>query len=178
MKFGGTSVGIPANFSAAVSLVVERLPVQPLVVVSALHGVTNLLVDYARDPLARPRHSAEFVDRHLRFLLEVGLDPDLLARRLAEWNGEPAGFAVWFVNFSTFAGRHGIYLEDLFVRPALRGKGIGFVHEGHRMGCVRRRPDLQCGGVRQVATGRRLVEGNPARRPRGRLERDQRRART
>ena len=44
---------------------------------------------------------------------------------IAEWNGEPAGFAVWFVNFSTFAGRHGIYLEDLFVRPALRGKGIG-----------------------------------------------------
>ena len=44
---------------------------------------------------------------------------------IAEWNGEPAGFAVWFVNFSTVAGRHGIYLEDLFVRPALRGKGIG-----------------------------------------------------
>src|SRR6478672_1927962 len=44
---------------------------------------------------------------------------------IAEWDGEPAGFAVWFVNFSTFSGRHGIYLEDLFVRPALRGKGIG-----------------------------------------------------
>jgi GNAT superfamily N-acetyltransferase len=44
---------------------------------------------------------------------------------IAEWNGEVAGFAVWFVNYSTFAGRHGIYLEDLFVRPALRGKGIG-----------------------------------------------------
>ena len=44
---------------------------------------------------------------------------------IAEWNGEPAGFAVWFVNFSTFAGSHGIYLEDLFVRPALRGHGIG-----------------------------------------------------
>ena len=44
---------------------------------------------------------------------------------IAEWDGEPAGLAVWFVNFSTFAGRHGIYLEDLFVRPALRGKGIG-----------------------------------------------------
>jgi GNAT superfamily N-acetyltransferase len=44
---------------------------------------------------------------------------------IAEWNGEGAGFAVWFVNFSTFSGRAGIYLEDLFVRPALRGKGIG-----------------------------------------------------
>ena len=44
---------------------------------------------------------------------------------IAEWSGEPAGFAVWFFNFSTFSGRCGIYLEDLFVRPALRGKGIG-----------------------------------------------------
>jgi len=44
---------------------------------------------------------------------------------IAEWRGEVAGFAVWFINFSTFSGRSGIYLEDLFVRPALRGKGIG-----------------------------------------------------
>ena len=44
---------------------------------------------------------------------------------IAEWNGEPAGFAVWFLNFSTFRGRHGLYVEDLFVRPAFRGKGIG-----------------------------------------------------
>jgi diamine N-acetyltransferase len=44
---------------------------------------------------------------------------------IAEWSGEVAGFAVWFINFSTFSGRCGIYLEDLFVRPALRGKGIG-----------------------------------------------------
>jgi diamine N-acetyltransferase len=44
---------------------------------------------------------------------------------IAEWNGEGVGFAVWFLNFSTFSGRHGIFLEDLFVRPAFRGKGIG-----------------------------------------------------
>jgi GNAT superfamily N-acetyltransferase len=44
---------------------------------------------------------------------------------IAEWNGDVAGFAVWFINFSTFSGRSGIYLEDLFVRPALRGNGIG-----------------------------------------------------
>jgi len=44
---------------------------------------------------------------------------------VAEWNGEPAGFVVWFLNFSTFRGRHGIYVEDLFVRPAFRGNGIG-----------------------------------------------------
>ena len=44
---------------------------------------------------------------------------------VAEWDGEPAGFALWFVNFSTFRGRHGLYLEDLFVRPAFRRRGIG-----------------------------------------------------
>ena len=44
---------------------------------------------------------------------------------LAFWNGKPAGFALWFYNFSTFAGKAGIYLEDLFVEPELRGQGIG-----------------------------------------------------
>ncbi len=44
---------------------------------------------------------------------------------LAFWSGEPAGFALWFYNFSTFRGRAGIYLEDLFVEPHRRGLGIG-----------------------------------------------------
>lgn len=44
---------------------------------------------------------------------------------IAEWDGAPAGFALWFYTFSTFEGRHGIWLEDLFVDPAYRGKGIG-----------------------------------------------------
>jgi GNAT superfamily N-acetyltransferase len=44
---------------------------------------------------------------------------------IAEWNGEVAGFALWFYNYSTFRGRAGIYLEDLFVRPVYRGNGIG-----------------------------------------------------
>jgi GNAT superfamily N-acetyltransferase len=44
---------------------------------------------------------------------------------IAEWSGEPAGFALYFHNFSTFLGRHGLYLEDLFVREEHRGKGIG-----------------------------------------------------
>ena len=51
-------------------------------------------------------------------------DPRLFCA-LVEWNGEPVGFAVWFANFSTFSGRHGIYLEDLYVRPSHRGKGLG-----------------------------------------------------
>jgi GNAT superfamily N-acetyltransferase len=38
---------------------------------------------------------------------------------------EVVGFALWFVNFSTWLGSHGIYLEDLYVTPAMRGRGIG-----------------------------------------------------
>jgi GNAT superfamily N-acetyltransferase len=44
---------------------------------------------------------------------------------IAEVNGEPAGFALWFYNFSTFLAKHGIYLEDLYVLPQFRGRGVG-----------------------------------------------------
>ena len=44
---------------------------------------------------------------------------------IAEWNGEPAGFALYFYSYSTFQGRAGIWLEDLFVKPEFRGRGIG-----------------------------------------------------
>jgi diamine N-acetyltransferase len=71
-----------------------------------------------------------------KLLGDVDATEDQLARALfgaeprvfcdiAEWDGEPCGFALWFMNFSSFRGRHGIYLEDLFVRPSHRGRGIG-----------------------------------------------------
>lgn len=44
---------------------------------------------------------------------------------IARWDGEPAGFALFFHNYSTFLAQPGIYLEDLFVKPAMRSKGIG-----------------------------------------------------
>lgn len=56
---------------------------------------------------------------------------------IAEWNNKPVGFALWFYTYSTFQGRHGIWLEDLFVNPSLRGQGIGkalLVHLARR--CV------------------------------------------
>jgi GNAT superfamily N-acetyltransferase len=67
---------------------------------------------------------------------EVVMDAGLLRRNLfgerrfaevliAEENSEAAGFALFFHNFSTFVGRPGIYLEDLFVKPEHRGKGYG-----------------------------------------------------
>ena len=67
---------------------------------------------------------------------EVCLDRDVLATHLfgsapkaevliAERDGAPVGFALFFHNFSTFEGRPGIYLEDLFVSPEARGSGAG-----------------------------------------------------
>jgi GNAT superfamily N-acetyltransferase len=44
---------------------------------------------------------------------------------IAEWDGQAAGFAFWFYNYSTWQGRPGLSLEDLFVKPEFRGKGIG-----------------------------------------------------
>jgi GNAT superfamily N-acetyltransferase len=44
---------------------------------------------------------------------------------IAYWKGTPAGYAMYFHNFSTFVGRPGLYLEDLFVKPEFRGNGIG-----------------------------------------------------
>ncbi|WP_233159141.1 GNAT family N-acetyltransferase [Actinophytocola xanthii] len=53
-----------------------------------------------------------------------GPDPALFAH-VAELDGEVVGCALWFRNFSTWDGVHGIYLEDLYVRPAARGTGLG-----------------------------------------------------
>jgi len=51
-------------------------------------------------------------------------DPKVFCE-IAEWEAEPVGFTLWFYTYSTFQGRHGIWLEDLFVDPSMRGKGIG-----------------------------------------------------
>lgn len=52
-----------------------------------------------------------------------GLQPRVFCD-IAEWDGAPAGFALWYYTFSTFRGRQGIFLEDIFVRPEFRGRGI------------------------------------------------------
>jgi GNAT superfamily N-acetyltransferase len=53
---------------------------------------------------------------------------------IAYADAQPAGFALWFYNFSTFLGRPGLYLEDVFVRPEWRGRGIGRALLAHLAG--------------------------------------------
>jgi len=80
------------------------------------------LATYEREPDAVVATQAD---------LEAALfgDRPALFGLIAEHPGDEkpivAGFALWFLNFSTWVGRHGIYLEDLYVRPELRGHGYG-----------------------------------------------------
>ncbi|HEX3899219.1 MAG TPA: GNAT family N-acetyltransferase [Mycobacteriales bacterium] len=76
------------------------------------------LAEYEREPDA-----VEATEDDLRDAL-FGPSPAAFCH-VAEHDGEVVGFALWFLNFSTWKGRHGIYLEDLFVRPAARGTGLG-----------------------------------------------------
>ena len=64
---------------------------------------------------------------------------------IAEWDGQPAGYAFFFGFYSTWVGRPGLFLEDLFVRPQFRGLGIGKALLAHIAGLAR---EEQCFGVR------------------------------
>ena len=76
------------------------------------------LAEYEREPQSAIATAED--------LLRDGFGPaPLYFVTLAHWNGEPAGFAFWFLNYSTWLGKPGLYLEDLFVRPAFRKKGLG-----------------------------------------------------
>jgi GNAT superfamily N-acetyltransferase len=76
------------------------------------------LADYEREPAAA-------VATHADLLRDGFTEPKRFHCLIAEFEGAPAGFALYFYNYSTWRGHAGIYLEDLFVRPAFRGKGIG-----------------------------------------------------
>jgi GNAT superfamily N-acetyltransferase len=88
-------------------------------------GEAGLVLSFIRElaEYEKLSHEVEATEADIADAL-FGERPQLYCA-IAEWDGEPVGFAVWFANFSTFSGRHGIYLEDLYVRPSHRGKGLG-----------------------------------------------------
>jgi len=88
MKFGGTSVGIAANFAGALDLVAARAARDerpPIVVVSALAGVTNLLVEFGALPSRRAALAEKLAARHASFAVETGAGAEPIALLLAEW---------------------------------------------------------------------------------------------
>jgi len=97
----------------------------PLSIRPARAGEAALVLQFVRElaEYEKLTHACEATEAMIDAAL-FGSQPRI-ACDFAEWDGAPVGFALWFLNFSTFSGRSGIYLEDLFVRPAFRGRGIG-----------------------------------------------------
>jgi GNAT superfamily N-acetyltransferase len=90
----------------------------------AEEGDTPLILEFIR-ALAEYEHLLDQVTAD-----EAGLRRFIFQEKKAEviiceYEGAPAGFALFFHNFSTFVGKPGIYIEDLFVKPLFRGKGLG-----------------------------------------------------
>lgn len=88
----------------------------------------RLLAEYEREPDA-----VEATEEGLRRLF-FGENPAVFAHVIDDpeaESGRLAGMAIWFLNFSTWTGRHGIWLEDLYVREELRGRGYGLALMRH-----------------------------------------------
>jgi len=87
--------------------------------VNAIHEMIVELAVYEKEPdavLATP----EDLERNL-----FGDSPALFGHVAEDAEGNVVGFALWFLNYSTWLGTHGIYLEDLYVKPDARGEGHG-----------------------------------------------------
>ncbi|MEV0678199.1 GNAT family N-acetyltransferase [Actinosynnema sp. NPDC050436] len=86
--------------------------------VPAIVGLVRELAEYER-----ALHECRLTESQLHDALFR--DAPALFGHVAEVDGEVVGTALWFLNFSTWRGTHGIYLEDLYVRPTRRGGGLG-----------------------------------------------------
>ncbi|MBQ1120036.1 GNAT family N-acetyltransferase [Streptomyces smyrnaeus] len=87
--------------------------------IPVIHTMIRELAEYERAP-----EEARATEEQLHEAL-FGERPAAYAHLAEDAAGDPVGFSLWFLNFSTWRGVHGIYLEDLYVRPAARGGGYG-----------------------------------------------------
>ncbi|MET8309185.1 GNAT family N-acetyltransferase [Micromonospora sp. NPDC005173] len=87
--------------------------------VPAVVAMVHELAEYERAP-----DQCHLTTEQLTSAL-FGTAPALFGHVAVDEHDQPIGFALWFLNFSTWAGVHGIYLEDLYVRPTARGTGAG-----------------------------------------------------
>jgi GNAT superfamily N-acetyltransferase len=109
--------GLTLTHNASVESGLVIRPAQPHDAELLANLVRELAVYEKLEDLAKAA-AADF-QRHL-----FGPHP-VAEAAIAEVDGEPVAFALWFTTFSTFRGQAGIYLEDIFVKPAFRGRGVG-----------------------------------------------------
>jgi GNAT superfamily N-acetyltransferase len=87
--------------------------------VAEIHAMVRELAEYEKAP-----DEAKATPEQLHDAL-FGDNPAVFAHIAEDESGDVVGMAVWFLNYSTWTGNHGIYLEDLYVRPSARGTGYG-----------------------------------------------------
>ena len=96
-----------------------------VIIRDAVRGDAPLVLHFIKALAAYERLDHEVVATEADLERELfGPSPKVFCQ-LAEVGGKSAGFALWYYTFSTFQGRHGIWLEDLFVNPQMRGEGVG-----------------------------------------------------
>src|SRR5690606_1861749 len=110
----------PADAGAGILTQTQNLSIRPAIISDAAQIVHFIreLADYEK-LLHEVKITKADIERDL-----FGAEPKVFCE-IAEWDGVPVGFALWFYTYSTFQGRHGIWLEDLYVQPDQRGRGIG-----------------------------------------------------
>ncbi|MDR1868864.1 MAG: GNAT family N-acetyltransferase [Treponema sp.] len=85
---------------------------------------TSLILEFIRG-LAEYEHLLDTVKMTEADIKKYVFEKKMIEVVIGEYDGTPAGFALFFYNFSTFAGKPGIFIEDVFVKPEFRGKGLG-----------------------------------------------------
>ena len=91
----------------------------------AVAGDEALILGFIRELAEYEKLAHEVVASEADLTATLFCDAPKAFALIAEQDGEAVGFALYFFNFSTFLGKHGLYLEDLYVRESARGKGAG-----------------------------------------------------